>query len=291
MKRNLKALAFFVLPSLMIVGFYSFKKYEEIKSRAAILKDLLFGHYCLVIVDDELASKEKSWMADSSYYIEKQKNVYRFYYSPIECSEVSPVYFTNHVAGAIELKDSNGYDLEGYDFEKSFKAIFKKDIRKKPTVKNGFENASFSADAIQTAFNKTYPKPTELVDGFVMQKVYDLSIKQYSRACAYVMADVMKNKTAFMQQVNTYKAKAATSKWDDGIGFCTIAAEAVLGKDYLSKRANETTKKYLGDYYDRLVGMMMRRQIDGTLPVILNCIKTVLKDYDPSFYETMKAKF
>ena len=62
---------------------------------------------------------------------------------------------------------------------------------------------------------------------------------------------------------------------------------------------NEATEKLkanlsqncLGDYESRVIGTMLRRQCDGSLPVLLTCLKTVLKDYDPTFYNKVAMKF
>jgi len=36
---------------------------------------------------------------------------------------------------------------------------------------------------------------------------------------------------------------------------------------------------------------LLRRQCDGTLPTLLNCLKIVLKDYDPEALKLIKGTF
>ena len=42
---------------------------------------------------------------------------------------------------------------------------------------------------------------------------------------------------------------------------------------------------------NRMLGTMLRRAGDGSLPAILLCMKTMMKDYDPEYYNKVALKF
>lgn len=286
MKKLLHSLSFLGIALIVLCAVYSFTKYQQLKTKTEIIRDLISENFF------QRQNKEngKGWMVDSTIIIESTNSWGNFYSSPINFCGNSPAYFSSSFIQAIQLKDTSS-EYSKIDFDKSFKLIYKKSIRKPAFTKYyRFNDASYNGDAILTAFNETYIKPTESIDGILMGRVYNIALKEYARCCASVMIDVLKNKTAFIQQANLYKTKAIAGKLGDGISFCSKASDVILGKKYYDEIMLPNTKKCIGYYYDRIVGMMMRRQIDGSLPAIMKCITTVLKDYDPEYYETVKTK-
>lgn len=286
MKKLLRFISFICVAITVLVTAYSFRKYQQIKTKTDILRELMVDNF----FQRQNQENGKGWMVDSTIVIETKNNWGTYYSSPISYCGNSPAYFKSSFVDAIRLKDTSS-EYSRIDFDKSFKMIYKKDVRKPSFTKNaGFNEASYNGDALLAAFKENYIKPTENIDGILMGKVYNIALKAYARSCAIVMVDILKNKAAFIQQTNLYKAKALANKQIDGIGFCTKASDVILGKKYYDEKVNPNPKECVGYYYDRIVGMMMRRQLDGSLPAVMKCITTVLKDYDPEFYETVKTK-
>lgn len=289
MKKVFKLVVVVLVLFFAVGSVYAFKKYTQVRSKLVIVQSLMQS-FCR----GKDAVNGRSWMEDSTVYFSKLSiwdSTIIYYWSPENFRNNSPVYFRNNVMESVQLTDSAGQYIT-VPFDESFKTVFGKNVRKPSFTKNyRFDQASYNGAVIQAAFNEVYMKPTETIDGMLLSRVYNISIKEYARACTYVMLDVIKNKTTFLQQTNLYKTKAIAGKLGDGIDFCYKASTVILGKDYDTKKANALVKANIEGYSDRIVGMMMRRKLDGSLPVVMNCIKTVLKDYDTEFYETVKTKF
>jgi hypothetical protein len=68
---------------------------------------------------------------------------------------------------------------------------------------------------------------------------------------------------------------------------------------YMGDFASETYTKIFGDaemkecapYVNNMIGSMLRRGGDGSMPTLIQCLKTVLKDYDPEYYNKVALKF
>ncbi|MES2775921.1 MAG: hypothetical protein V4722_17225 [Bacteroidota bacterium] len=286
MKKLLKAAALSLLLIIACTGFYAFKKYQQVKTAADIFRSVMYnGIYTFGDSDTEwpdttmVVNIPPNW--DTSRLVKK---------GPLNLCGTSPAYFYRFMAEGIGAVDpESGYSKESLQ---NFKQAFGKDLMgvplkmatktydKKPILIN-----QFKSDALKAAFDQLYKKPTEDFDGFALQKIYDIAAKDYFRSCATVIADVMKKKPMFIQLAMDYKRQATTVKNFYGPSASGKAEEKLLGKDYTP---NADCMKYGAD---RIVGMMMRRHIDGSLPVLLTCVKTVLKDYDPEFYSTIQSRF
>ncbi len=121
----------------------------------------------------------------------------------------------------------------------------------------------FDNKAIETIFNKLYAKP--MVD---------------------VMAFILKDKKKFEKIAKEYLNKAQKDKNFNGITATNEYRETYFS-DLEFKCKNYSATKAM----NRLLGIMLRRQADGTLPIILNTLKTVLKDYDKETFEKHKNSF
>ncbi len=171
-----------------------------------------------------------------------------------------------------------------------FKSLFGQDLIK-ARIKtaamdeegNQVEWNHFSGAALQAAFNKLYQQPTGLFQEIGLQKIYDATLKNYVRETTNVIVKVMSNKPAFEAMAKKYMIKATTDPQFDGIDFSNQATQKLVAK---------LSQECLNDYHDyRIVGAMLRRQCDGSLPMLLSCLKTLLKDYDPGFYKQVALKF
>jgi sporulation protein YlmC with PRC-barrel domain len=171
-----------------------------------------------------------------------------------------------------------------------FKTLFGQDIiktRMKMAAKDWEGNTMtwnhYNGLAVKAAFDKLYQKPTATYKGIALKKIYDLSFQQYVRDVTTIIIKVTANKAVFEAQAKLYLTKATTDPEFEGINFTMNATQTILG-DYKT----ECVFEY---YRERVVGTMLRRQIDGSLPILLTSLKTLLKDYDPTFYNQVATKF
>jgi hypothetical protein len=167
--------------------------------------------------------------------------------------------------------------LFGHDIIKSRIKMAVKDWNGNPLYWN-----HYNAIALKAAFDKLYQRPTGNFEGAALQKIYDASLKDYVRNMTNVVVKVMANKPAFEAQATQYQVKSTTDPEFEGLNFCsaaTVTLNANLSQDCL------------GDYDERVVGIMLRRQCDGSLPTLLICLKTMLKDYDLEYYNKVNPKF
>lgn len=285
MKRKLQIIILTLITTACIFSFIQPKKLGT-KTPKEVLNYFLYNG----LLQERLIDEPKTWMGDSTIYITQNRSTYSVNIAPKTYCGNSPAYFSSDISAAIVVIDTINNEEKYVELPESFKRIYGKNLLKKaPTELKNFRNIFYDGTALQEAFNKTYIKPTTNIDGFIMQKVYDISVKEFARVCTKVMIDVLQNKSKFNQQVIAYKS-LKQQHYYSGINFCYEAGDKILGEDYIAKKLTPKEASCITEKSSRIVGMMMRRQIDGSLPVILNCIKTVLKDYDPSYYNEVKNK-
>jgi len=153
--------------------------------------------------------------------------------------------------------------------------------------------AQYDAQGLQQLFNRLYPPPGTSISGIPSQQVYNLVFKDYVRGVAHIWSAAVSNAATFKQMAQRYAAKAFAndSSHFDGFMYSIEHTPTILGvkwRDIASRRDAAQGGQVMGDnayrYTDRLVGILLRRQIDGTLPTVLGCLKRVLRDYDPEAY-------
>lgn len=287
MKKLLKGMALAAVVVFACTGLYAFKKYQEVKTAADVFRTVMYnGIYSYGDDDTQWPDSTMTKMVQMSW----DTMQYRTKGAKSICG-TSPAYFYRNMAEGIGAVDpESGYKKEAL---LNFKQAFGKDLLLFPGIKTAVKDYKgkpmymnqFKADALKTAFDQLYKKPTEDFDGFALQRIYDIAAKEYFRSCATVIADVMKKKPQFIQLAMDYKKQVMTNKTFYGPNASGKAEEKLLGKDY-------TPNIDCMDFgADRIIGIMMRRHIDGTLPTLLTCVKTMLKDYDPEFYTTIQSKF
>ncbi len=206
-------------------------------------------------------------------------------YAAPKCGE-SPVFIAYSFSAGLDTSYTN----YGPEVVTRFKTLFGQDIiksRVKMAAKDYDGNPAvwpqFNALGINAAFGKLYQKPTGTFQGIGLQKLYNLTMKNYVRDMTNVIVKVMAKKPEFEALAKQYMLKATTDPEFDGVSFGWEATE---------KLKVNFAQECLGDYYGaRVLGTMLRRQCDGSLPTLFLCLKTVLKDYDPAFYNQVNLKF
>ena len=147
---------------------------------------------------------------------------------------------------------------------------------------NPIQIYQYSSVGIQAVFNKLYQKPTASFKGIGLQKLYNVSAKQYLRDATDIVVAIMAKKTIWDAEVKRYLQQATTQE-----------------EFYMDEFAYETYTKIFGEqemkecapYVNRMIGSMLRRGGDGSLPALVLCLKTVLKDYDLEYYSKVALKF
>jgi len=169
-----------------------------------------------------------------------------------------------------------------------FKTLFGQDIVKsrlklaaKDYEGNSIQWIQFNGLGIKAAFDKLYQKPTGKFQGIGLQNLYNFTLKSYVRDVTSIVVKVASNKPAFEALSKQYMASALKDPEFYGPTFSEDAAEK-LGTNSLDQECTDAS---------RVVGTLLRRQCDGSLPVLLLCLKTVLKDYDPEYYNKVALKF
>lgn len=282
--KNHKFLYSFLTLCLLCLGLFSFRAYQKAKNAMEVystfMNDVLYPSW-----NGKATAAE--WGDNTEGMITKNNSEGKaMYYMPSSQCEESPAYFYYGLANCVSDMDK----YEGYTatYKANFKSAFGKDLMipalkmkavnnfKKPEMFNQFSGAGLKA-----AFDKLYKKPEATFEGVAMQSIYNSALRDEFRAMAKVVMDVNKKKAAFVKEAAAYKTQALTNAKFDGQTFSEDATERLLGKD-------DGTTTCIGWYKGRVVGMMLRRQIDGSLPILITCMNTVLKDYDPDFFATLK---
>jgi hypothetical protein len=169
-----------------------------------------------------------------------------------------------------------------------FKTLFGADIFKTPVKLAGkYDDGTpvlwqqYNSLAIQAAFDKLYQKPSEGFQGTALQKIYDISLKQYVRETTNLIITVQSKRTTFDALAKKYMLKATTDPDFSGLTFAWEATQKLKldGEFSCLYGASDT------------IGTMLRRQSDGSLPILIACLKTVLKDYDNEYYTMVGMKF
>jgi hypothetical protein len=140
----------------------------------------------------------------------------------------------------------------------------------------------YSGAGIQAVFNKLYQKPTAAFKGIGLQKLYNVSAKQYLRDATDIVIAIMAKKTIWDAEVKRYMQEVTTKE--------EFYMGDFAGETY-AKIFGETEMKECAPYVNNMIGSMLRRGGDGSLPTLQVCLKTVLKDYDPEYYNKVALKF
>lgn len=147
---------------------------------------------------------------------------------------------------------------------------------------NPIQIYQYSGVGVQAVFNKLYQKPTAAFKGIGLQKIYNVSAKQYLRDATDIVVGITAKKTLWDAEVKRYLQVATTS---DEFYMDDFASETY------TKIFGEKEMKECAPYANKMIGSMLRRGGDGSLPALIVCLKTVLKDYDLEYYNKVALKF
>jgi hypothetical protein len=113
-------------------------------------------------------------------------------------------------------------------------------------------------------------KPDGTVGGVRAQTVYDTLLKKWVAERAGTVAAVLDRKGFVAQAARDFK---------------TLKGDGLSWQMKLCDKLPEPLQRE-----HRLVGTLVRRHADGTLPVVLKALRQVLRDYDPKTLEKLDAR-
>jgi hypothetical protein len=145
------------------------------------------------------------------------------------------------------------------------------------------EIVQYDAKGIQAVFNKLYQKPSASFKGIALQRLYNINVKEYARGTVDILVAINFRKSVWDKQVQAYLKEVST---DPDFEMRDFAYETHL-RIFNEEKIISTCSP---DEID-LIGTMLRRAGDGTLPVLITCLKTVLKDYDSEYFSKNASRF
>ena len=133
---------------------------------------------------------------------------------------------------------------------------------------------AYDPAALDAAFTAMYVKPTVTLGGVPASVVYQTLFKDNVAQKAEVIAAALTKKGFLASKAKDYLAHVRDPKFD------ASAWQYDAVKDAGAPLASEA----------RLVGTLVRRQADGTLPAVIKMLRTVLGDYDPDTLKKLDAR-
>lgn len=179
-------------------------------------------------------------------------------------------------------------DLFGYDYpQDAFIAAFKKEIGISPFTQTVItakkESWHFWSDkAVLKAFHRFYGGPENRFQQVTYGFIYKVAARKYMIDYVQLLNHLLvKHRDEWLKMCAAYKEKALTdSTFDGNTASYQVSTQLFKPEDLQIFKVIPVNYLYIP------VGELMRRQIDGSLPAIIECIRIILKDYDP---ETLRS--
>lgn len=273
----------------------AFKINQKIKNIDEIRNEILSSILKEEYYESELYSVKKYPDTTIIFKPTKVKQGDEFFKCMLTKNNLNGIPYIYPWTRAIDNENVNGSN----EFNETFKATFGANITGKKvrmaahyvdenTKKKVYDTFAFYAkEGVQKAFDKLYVKPTANFEGYSMKKLYDLAVKDYLRDFSKLLVYLLNTKKdVFEQASKTYLLKATTDK-DFYHGDIT---EPALKRLFPTEASKLKYPAFSEEINSSIIGSLLRRQCEGTLPTLVNCIKTVLKDYDPEGLKIFAGK-
>ena len=142
----------------------------------------------------------------------------------------------------------------------------------------------WSGSAVVSAFNKYYGGPNNRFQHVTYGFMYKVAAKKFMTDYVKIINHLLvEKKEEWLKSCADYKEKALHDSTFDGSMASYHATEKLFtSKDLQSLQVIPVNYLYIP------IGQLMRRQIDGSLPSIVECLRTFLKDYDPENYRVLE---
>ena len=212
------------------------------------------------------------------------------------CQTTLGAIYTNFQTAIDQKADYSYSSWYGKSFFENYKRLITGNLIKKSVpTKTGSNFNYFDPIAIEKLFQTLYKKPTDKFKGIATyQRLYDASMKNYGIGLADFISKVMRNKKGFDEVTAMYKKDMETSEEFYGMNMPDKSWEKIFPKNELEQSDGYyyyPTKDNECGYGSDFLQMLVRRNVDGSLPALLKCFKQILQDYDKATYNTYKDKF
>lgn len=138
-------------------------------------------------------------------------------------------------------------------------------------TKSGQLLYAYDPAALEAAFDALYVRPAGTVLGASAKALYDKAARAPLARLARDLGALVKNKAKLGVEAKRWEQRA--HKPDDGASTDALRAS-------LNALVDSTDDAARID--PALVGFVLRRQRDGTLPIVVSSLRRVLSDYDPA---------
>ena len=143
----------------------------------------------------------------------------------------------------------------------------------------------WSGAAVEKIFRKYYGKPDNRFQQVSYGIIYQIAAKRYMQDYVYLLNHVLVDQKPLWDKIcASYYTRALKDSSFDGSLESYYACEKLFTQTEL-----QSFKVIQTNYLYHPIGELIRRQIDGSLPAILQCIRTILQDYDPQLLRELKA--
>jgi hypothetical protein len=182
-------------------------------------------------------------------------------------------------------------DLVGADYpDAEFVEKFRKKIGMEPFSRVEYDARRqpwrfWSGQALERVFDRYYGGPENRFQHVTFGFIYDVAAKRYMTDYVTLLNHLLvTRRTEWMRLCEDYRTRALMDTNFDGSSAASAACRSLFTEeDREDFKTIETNLLY------NPVGELMRRQIDGSLPSILRCIRIILRDYDPANHRRLKA--
>jgi hypothetical protein len=157
------------------------------------------------------------------------------------------------------------------NLEAAFAKLFGRALVKKRAGTGDQTRYSYDPAGLKAAFASVYVPPDATLGGARAQVVYDTLFRDWVAQRAETIALVLDRKGFLQQTARDLQAKASDPKF-----------EGSMWQYALADKLPEPLKSE-----PRLIGTLVRRHADGTLPTVLELLRRVLGDYDPKTLERL----
>ncbi len=207
---------------------------------------------------------------------------------PASQCESQPSYMYYGLVIAFDRKNAywnDGSFFRNDEFKNNFKNIAGKDpIKEIKKMKSGAEFRFFNGDALENAMDKLLPQTNDQLQNIPYQKIYDITLKDYFAESCEIIKIALQDRKLFNKLSADYLKKAMKNEGFDGQNYTYDCVEKIFKQ--------EIQKKCLPNKAEmRILGMLMRRQCDGSLKNVLNSLKKVLQRFDNATFEKYKNAF
>lgn len=184
-----------------------------------------------------------------------------------------------------ELDDPN-FDYEVID--KKIKEIYGVSLKGKSLNQaNGRVFYFYNGAGITAIFNKLYAKPTNKLENVTYQKMYNLCAKEYVRDFLKLMTYLnTTKKTVWNSECTRLLKQIQTNKNFDHYDEYATTAKLLFPSEKIRYSFGSYTYDVSSTYS---LGTIIRRQLDGSLKSITDCLKKIVKDYDPEALKLIKG--